>query len=77
MDDFSMDSEWDRFLPYIDIIKFDLTLSTFDDIENFINRTSQRKLTYLAEKVETHEQYLRSKKLGISLFQGYFSAVLK
>nr|WED68673.1 hypothetical protein PJ912_24425 [Pectobacterium colocasium] len=67
-----MDSEWDCFLPYIDIIKFDLTLSTFDDIENFINRTSQRKLTYLAEKVETHEQYLRSKKLGISLFQGYF-----
>ncbi|KHS92785.1 diguanylate phosphodiesterase [Pectobacterium brasiliense] len=72
LDDFSMDSEWDRFLPYVDIIKFDLTLSTFSDIENFIKRTTQRKLIYLAEKVETHEQYLQSKKLGISLFQGYF-----
>ncbi|WP_409159560.1 EAL and HDOD domain-containing protein [Pectobacterium sp. B2J-2] len=72
LDDFSMDSEWDRFLPYIDVIKFDLTLSTFKDIENFIKRTAQHKLIYLAEKVETHEQYLQSKKLGISLFQGYF-----
>ncbi|MBA0216712.1 EAL domain-containing protein [Pectobacterium brasiliense] len=72
LDDFSMDSEWDRFLPYVDIIKFDLTLSTFSDIDNFIKRAMQRKLIYLAEKVETHEQYLQSKKLGISLFQGYF-----
>ncbi|MEH0834187.1 EAL and HDOD domain-containing protein [Pectobacterium cacticida] len=72
LDDFSMSPEWDRFLPYIDVIKFDLHRSNFSDIERFINRISLPNLQYLAEKVETHEQFLHSKNLGISLFQGYF-----
>ncbi|MCV9880320.1 EAL and HDOD domain-containing protein [Brenneria izbisi] len=75
LDDFTMSSEWNRFLPFVDIIKFDLNQSTFDEIESFINKTKHHNLTYLAEKVEKHEQYLQSKKIGISLFQGYFFSV--
>ncbi|PWC20638.1 diguanylate phosphodiesterase [Brenneria roseae subsp. roseae] len=72
LDDFTMGPDWNRFLPYVDIIKFDLKRSTFDEIENFINHSTHNHLTYLAEKVETHEQYIQGKRIGISLFQGYF-----
>ncbi|WP_409307563.1 EAL and HDOD domain-containing protein [Pectobacterium sp. B1J-3] len=75
LDDFMMEPQWNRFLPYIDIIKFDLMQSTFEEIENFINNLSHKHLTYLAEKVETHEQYQQGKRIGISLFQGYFFSV--
>ncbi|MFC3395789.1 EAL and HDOD domain-containing protein [Brenneria rubrifaciens] len=72
LDDFIMNPDWNRFLPYVDIIKFDLKRSTFDEIGSFINTSTHNHLTYLAEKVETHEQYMQGKKIGITLFQGYF-----
>lgn len=72
LDDFLMAPEWNRFLPHIDVLKFDLTLSSFADIASFIDKHPYRHITFLAEKVETHEQFSQAKKLGISLFQGYF-----
>ncbi|MCW2483749.1 EAL and HDOD domain-containing protein, partial [Candidatus Symbiopectobacterium sp. NZEC135] len=72
LDDFLMAPEWDRFLPYIDVLKFDLTLSSFADIGSYINKLPYRHITLLAEKVETREQFSQAKQLGISLFQGYF-----
>ncbi|MFT8209917.1 MAG: EAL and HDOD domain-containing protein [Symbiopectobacterium sp.] len=73
LDDFLMAPEWNRFLPYIDVLKFDLTLSSFADIASYMQKLPYRHITFLAEKVETHEQFTQAKKLGISLFQGYFS----
>lgn len=72
LDDFTMTSEWRRFLPFIDIIKFDIKLYPFTEIENFIRTCPHRHLTYLAEKVETHAQFAHAKRIGLSLFQGYF-----
>lgn len=72
LDDFTMAPEWHRFLPVIDIIKFDLIASSFQEIERFIARCPYRHLIYLAEKVETRAQFIQAKRIGISLFQGYF-----
>ncbi|OSN09912.1 diguanylate phosphodiesterase [Lonsdalea iberica] len=72
LDDFSMDPIWDRFLPYVDIIKFDLQQSTFEEIGRYISTLRHKHLSYLAEKVETNEQFLRVKAMGFTLFQGYF-----
>ena len=67
LDDFTMVSDWDRFLPYIHIIKFDLPC-----IEHFMANHRHLPLTYLAEKVEDQAEFERMKQLGVTLFQGFF-----
>ncbi|MCS3454046.1 EAL and modified HD-GYP domain-containing signal transduction protein [Aeromonas sp. BIGb0405] len=72
LDDFSMSSDWERFLPWIQIIKFDLRLSSLSQIDDFIRRHQHLALTYLAEKVESKQEFEQTQALGISLFQGFF-----
>ena len=56
-DDFTQAPAWDRVLPYIHIIKFDLQTTSLSQIECFIQHLP---LTYLTEKVE----FERMKSLG-------------
>lgn len=74
LDDFVMGSEWERFLPYIDVIKFDFRISKHSDIADYIaaHKDQYPKLRYLAEKIETNEEFEEAIKMGCSLFQGYF-----
>lgn len=72
LDDFTLDPRWEAFLPYIDVIKFDFLNTPHHLIAEFIERHPDGSLTYLAEKVENHEAFMAAKKMGISLFQGYF-----
>lgn len=72
LDDFTMDDSWDRFLPYIDIIKFDFRAYPLQFIKDFIEKNSQYNITYLAEKIETNDEFLFAQNLGFSLYQGYF-----
>ncbi len=74
LDDFVMGSEWERFLPYIDVIKFDFRISKHSDIADYIanHREAYPKLRYLAEKIETNEEFEEAVNMGCSLFQGYF-----
>jgi EAL and modified HD-GYP domain-containing signal transduction protein len=43
-----------------------------DTIYPTLNRLQNYKLKYLAEKVETYDEFERARKLGFSYFQGYF-----
>ncbi|QPR55882.1 EAL and HDOD domain-containing protein [Aeromonas allosaccharophila] len=72
LDDFTMSPDWERFLPFIHIIKFDLRATTLLQIKVFIQRHQTLGLTYLAEKVEDKAEFERVKQLGIQLFQGFF-----
>ncbi|MGN1392900.1 MAG: EAL and HDOD domain-containing protein [Succinivibrionaceae bacterium] len=72
LDDFTMDDSWGKFLPYIDIIKFDFRAYPLEYIVNFIKNNSQYKIKYLAEKIETNDEFIFATNLGFSLFQGYF-----
>ncbi|XWJ88738.1 EAL and HDOD domain-containing protein [Phytobacter ursingii] len=74
LDDFAMDDSWDRFLPYITILKFDVKANTFDEINGFLKRHALQLGTknLLAEKVETYDQFKQYKDQGFHLFQGYF-----
>lgn len=72
LDDFTMVSDWDRFLPYIHIIKFDLRSTPQPCIEHFMANHRHLPLTYLAEKVEDQAEFERMKQLGVTLFQGFF-----
>ncbi len=74
LDDFTADSAWERFLPYISIIKFDLLATSIMSAVKFINAHKHLKIKYLAEKVETREQFQQAATAGFDYFQGYFFA---
>ncbi|MBC8014765.1 MAG: HDOD domain-containing protein [Sporomusaceae bacterium] len=73
LDDFVYHPKFDSFIAIADIIKVDFLLNSAAECEalprRFANRTD---LIFLAEKVETYDQYMQGKKWGYSLFQGYF-----
>lgn len=72
LDDFTMSPVWNKFLPYVDIIKFDFKGFSLEQIENYINNTDLTNIQLLAEKIENNQEFLIAKKLGFTLFQGYF-----
>ncbi|HHD64809.1 MAG TPA: HDOD domain-containing protein, partial [Desulfobulbaceae bacterium] len=62
----------DPLIELADIIKIDFRLSTIDEIERMLYKLSRYQLKFLAEKVETYDEFDRAAKLGFSYFQGYF-----
>jgi EAL and modified HD-GYP domain-containing signal transduction protein len=74
LDDFVYDSSLDPLLSLADIIKFDFLLTPVDTLQKTLYRLSRYKLKYLAEKVESYEEFIQASKLGFSYFQGYFFA---
>ncbi len=56
----------------VDIIKIDLILTPLDEIYSDIEKFSRYPVKLLAEKVDSRHVYLRSRKMGFELFQGYF-----
>lgn len=72
LDDFVPSKAWKRFLPYISIIKFDIRLTPIVKAAMFMNSLKGLDIKFLAEKVETYEEYQEAKKAGFTYFQGYF-----
>lgn len=74
LDDFVPGSEWEAFMPYVNVLKFDIRRSNIEEIGNYIhkNREMLRHVVFLAEKVETYDEFEAFKKVGCHLFQGYF-----
>ena len=70
-DDFSPENPWRKYLPLADIIKFDLTKSDLDYIETVMS-VCDHPCLYLAEKVETEEEFNQCVDIGMDLFQGYY-----
>ena len=74
LDDYRFEERWIPLLPYCSLIKVEILGL---DLENYIepiNDLLSRGITLLAEKVETREQFETAKRLGFTLFQGYFFA---
>jgi EAL and modified HD-GYP domain-containing signal transduction protein len=65
-----------KFAPMIDlsdIVKIDFRFNSRAQIASVVQEVrSNRQLTFLAEKIETHQEYELAKKMGFKLFQGYF-----
>jgi len=75
LDDFVYDSKFDPMISFSSIIKFDILATPLETIEPIINDIqSNHKISLLAEKVETHQQFEQAQKMGFVLFQGYFFA---
>ena len=74
LDDFALGDTWNDFLPFIHIIKFDVRNNTPEEIGGYIKGKAHllRNTLFLAEKVETQQEYECYKNLGCTLFQGHF-----
>jgi c-di-GMP-related signal transduction protein len=67
----------DNLQPLIDmarIIKIDFRLTPLEEIAEMLKRIKGGRCRLLAEKIETHEEFLKAKALGFQYFQGYFFA---
>jgi len=73
LDDFLYHKNWDRFINFTRLLKFDIRRTPLEEIAPLIAKFKQRKgLKLLAEKVETQEEFQLAKKMGFDFFQGYF-----
>ncbi len=73
LDDFVLTQETKQFLPYADIIKLDVMNTSMEVLAKRVSILKRLpKVTLLAEKVETWEEFEACKRLGFELFQGYF-----
>jgi EAL and modified HD-GYP domain-containing signal transduction protein len=72
LDDFVYDVSLEPLIAIADIIKFDFLLTPIDTLQRTLQRLARHKLKYLAEKVESYEEFDKACKQGFSYFQGYF-----
>ncbi len=72
LDDFVYDPSLEPLISIADIIKFDFLLTPIETLQKTLNKLSGYKLKYLAEKVESYDEFIQASKLGFSYFQGYF-----
>jgi len=73
LDDFVYHSKFDPMIELSRIIKFDLRATPLNSLSEIITKIkSKYTVKFLAEKVETYDEFNVAKKMGFSLFQGYF-----
>ena len=73
LDDFR-DGPQSALVDLADIIKIDLQSTPEREAEEILRRYSPKGIQFLAEKVETREQFQHAVEQGYSSFQGYFFA---
>lgn len=73
LDDFVMENEWAYpLMDLVDIIKVDFMLTTAEERRHIVQRFSNGKVRFLAEKVETEDVFAEAVAAGYHYFQGYF-----
>jgi len=72
LDDFIYSPSWERFLPFVKLIKIDIIETPLSSITHLLPLFRQHKIKLLAEKVETYEEFIEAKALGFEYYQGYF-----
>jgi EAL and modified HD-GYP domain-containing signal transduction protein len=76
LDDFVFNEDIIRYFesifPEISYVKVDIKLNTKESIESNLKIFNPFQILYVAEKVETIEEFNYYKNLGFHLFQGYF-----
>ena len=75
LDDYVGDQDlWAPILDQVSIVKVDILGVKESEIEPVVKKLSSRKIRLLAEKVESHEMWLKTMALGFTYFQGFFFA---
>ena len=72
LDDFQMHAGMHGLIALADYIKVDFSLSDANERREILSALSGKKVTLLAEKVETEQDFEAALAEGFTLFQGYF-----
>jgi len=72
LDDYVADSHQQPLLPYASIVKLEFPAIPKSKLPGMIDQLQSRKITVLAEKIETQQDFKLCNQLGCDLFQGYF-----
>ncbi|HUO27264.1 MAG TPA: HDOD domain-containing protein [Candidatus Aquilonibacter sp.] len=72
LDDFVSDDPREALTDIADIVKVDLRLTTAEQRAELVKRHGPWRCRMLAEKVETHEEFIAVRDQGFVYFQGYF-----
>ena len=73
LDDFVFDKKYNKLLELIDIIKVDFIITKgYERKKIFDILKINNKIKFLAEKVETIEEYNEAMEYGYTYFQGYY-----
>jgi len=72
LDDFVYSEGFDELIELADIIKVDFIETGPEERKALFDRLSPKGIRFLAEKVETHEEFQEALDIGYHYFQGYF-----
>ncbi len=72
LDDFVYMAEYEKVLPFVSIIKIDLRDMLLQDVTELKKQLASYPIRFLAEKVETIDEYRQCFDLEFNYFQGYF-----
>ena len=72
LDDFVFHPKYNKLLDIVDIIKVDFTITIGAERKQIFDLVKNKKIKFLAEKVETKQEYLEAISYGYTYFQGYF-----
>jgi len=74
LDDFVFKLELTPLIELADIIKIDFRATPYSEMKQIIQQfgTNKKKIKFLAEKVETNEEFRDALNMGFELYQGYF-----
>ncbi len=64
----------DLYAGVVDIVKMDLLATPLDELYQEVEQLRRYPVKLLAEKVDSRHVYLRCRRMGFELFQGYFFA---
>lgn len=74
LDDFDQEEELNTAIDYANIVKVNIRKFNAETLPAHVESLGGHKVTLLAQKIETYEEFELCKKLGFELFQGYFFA---
>jgi c-di-GMP phosphodiesterase len=72
LDDFTWEQKFDALVELADYIKVDFSITNAQDRMALLKRLRGFPLAWVAEKVETQEEYRQACQEGFTLFQGYY-----
>ncbi len=74
LDDFEADYAFPELVELADIIKVDFLLNSREARKSIVDKYKDKNIKFLAEKVETHDEFQEAIEQGYIYFQGYFFA---
>ncbi|MDR3585895.1 MAG: HDOD domain-containing protein [Desulfosporosinus sp.] len=72
LDDFVYHPRFQPLIELADIIKIDFLSTSYEERISILQQIGSTRIKFLAEKIETLEQYEEAFHLGFSYFQGYY-----